>query len=247
MPKIFLSQLENELKQNPSAMIDYAERHYEAEIDTLANTICSQSHLKVVLLAGPSGSGKTTSANMLCDRIKRLGHRCSVVSLDDFFKNTNEYPLNPDGTPDFESIYSLEVELIKSTLLEIIEKGSAMIPYFDFEHQRRHDNAKRLELGNGGILIIEGIHALNPIIGDSLPQENICREKFDIVFADPPYALQGLDSIPDKVLSSGILHPGCYFILEHGGEYNFSSHTLFKKEKTYGRVHFSIFETPSQD
>ena len=156
-------------------MIDYAERHYEAEIDTLANTICSQSHLKVVLLAGPSGSGKTTSANMLCDRIKRLGHRCSVVSLDGFFKNTNEYPLNPDGTPDFESIYSLEVELIKSTLLEIIEKGSAMIPYFDFEHQRRHDNAKRLELGSGGILIIEGIHALNPIIGDSLPQENICR------------------------------------------------------------------------
>ncbi|MGN0115433.1 MAG: uridine kinase [Acutalibacteraceae bacterium] len=175
MPKIFLSQLEKELNSNPMQMISSAEKHYKSEIDELANAICSQSHLKVVLLAGPSGSGKTTSANMLCDKIKQLGHKCSVVSLDDFFKNTNEYPLNPDGTPDFESIYSLEIELIISTLLEIIEKGSAMLPTFDFENQRRLDNTKRLELGAGGILIIEGIHALNPIISDSLPQENICR------------------------------------------------------------------------
>ena len=175
MPKIFLKELENELNSNPKAMISSAEQHYKAEIDELADTICGYSHLKVVLLAGPSGSGKTTSANMLCDRIRQLGHKCSVVSLDDFFKNTNEYPLNPDGTPDFESIYSLEVDLVISTLLEIIEKGSASVPTFDFENQRRLDNAKRIELGAGGILIIEGIHALNPIISDSLPQENICR------------------------------------------------------------------------
>lgn len=175
MPKIFLSQLENELKSNSLQMIYSAEQNYKAEIDELSNTICNQSHLKVILLAGPSGSGKTTSANMLCDRIRQLGHKCSVVSLDDFFKNTNEYPLNPDGTPDFESIYSLEVDLVNSTLLQIIENGSAFVPVFDFENQRRSDNAKRIELGSGGILIIEGIHALNPIISDSLPQENICR------------------------------------------------------------------------
>ena len=70
----------------------------------------------------------------------------------------------------------------------------------------------------------------------------ICREKFDIIFADPPYALEGLESIPDKVLSRDLLHPGCYFILEHGGEHSFTGHPLFKKEKVYGRVHFSFFE-----
>ena len=70
----------------------------------------------------------------------------------------------------------------------------------------------------------------------------ICHEKFDIIFADPPYAIEGLDQIPDKVLSRDILHPGCYFILEHGGEHSFTAHPLFKKEKVYGRVHFYFFE-----
>lgn len=71
---------------------------------------------------------------------------------------------------------------------------------------------------------------------------SICREKFDIIFADPPYALEGLADIPDKVLSAGILHPGCYFILEHGDEYDFKGHPAFVKERSYGRVHFSFFE-----
>ena len=79
---------------------------------------------------------------------------------------------------------------------------------------------------------------------DFLP---LCREKFDIIFADPPYALEGLDTIPDKVLERDILHPGCYFILEHGDEYSFTSHPHFVKEKVYGRVHFSFFEAPSAE
>ena len=71
---------------------------------------------------------------------------------------------------------------------------------------------------------------------------DICHEKFDIIFADPPYALEGLETLPDKVFSKDILHPGCYFILEHGDEHSFVSHPRFKKEKRYGRVHFSFFE-----
>lgn len=73
---------------------------------------------------------------------------------------------------------------------------------------------------------------------DFLP---ICREKFDIIFADPPYALDGLETIPDKVLSQDILHPECYFILEHGDEHSFKEHPCFVKERCYGRVHFSFF------
>ncbi len=69
----------------------------------------------------------------------------------------------------------------------------------------------------------------------------ICRRKFDLVFADPPYSLDGLDSLPDKVLAAGILHPDCYFILEHPGTFSFSGHDFFVKEKKYGNVHFSFF------
>ena len=74
---------------------------------------------------------------------------------------------------------------------------------------------------------------------DFLP---ICREKFDIIFADPPYALEGLESIPDLIFSLDLLHPGCYFILEHGDEHSFAGHPHFVKERHYGRVHFSFFE-----
>ena len=70
----------------------------------------------------------------------------------------------------------------------------------------------------------------------------ICREKFDLIFADPPYALEGLETLPDRIFSRDILHPGCYFILEHGSEHSFTGHPFFKKEKVYGRVHFSFFE-----
>jgi len=70
----------------------------------------------------------------------------------------------------------------------------------------------------------------------------VCHEKFDIVFADPPYALEGLETIPDKVFAADILHPDCYFILEHGGEHSFREHPHFFKEKEYGRVHFTFFK-----
>ena len=70
----------------------------------------------------------------------------------------------------------------------------------------------------------------------------VCHEKFDIVFADPPYALEGLETIPDKIFAADILHPDCYFILEHGGEHSFREHPHFFKEKEYGRVHFTFFK-----
>ena len=70
---------------------------------------------------------------------------------------------------------------------------------------------------------------------------DICTKRFDIVFADPPYALEGLDTIPDKVLSRGLVHGGGYLILEHPAEYNFAAHPSFVKERKYGNVHFSYF------
>lgn len=74
---------------------------------------------------------------------------------------------------------------------------------------------------------------------------DICTEHFDIIFADPPYSIDGLATIPDKVLSKGILNPEGYFILEHPAEYSFTEHPDFVKEKKYGNVHFTFF-TPKQ-
>ena len=91
--------------------------------------------------------------------------------------------------------------------------------------------AGRLGLGN--------VTMVRDNVFDFLP---ICREKFDIIFADPPYALEGLETLPDKVLEQDILHDDCYFILEHGDEHTFKDHPCFVKERSYGRVHFSFFK-----
>ena len=69
----------------------------------------------------------------------------------------------------------------------------------------------------------------------------ICTRRFDIVFADPPYALEGLDTLPDRILEKGLVFPEGYLVLEHPGEYNFAAHPSFVKEKKYGNVHFSYF------
>lgn len=75
---------------------------------------------------------------------------------------------------------------------------------------------------------------------------DICRERYDIVFADPPYALEGVDTLPERVLSKGLPYPGCYFILEHSGDHSFASVAGFVKERKYGNVHFSFFRQPGE-
>ncbi len=89
---------------------------------------------------------------------------------------------------------------------------------------------------------IDAVTVVHANVFDFLPR---CREKFDIVFADPPYALDGLETIPDKVFAHELLHPGGYFVFEHGGGHDFGAHPRFKKERAYGRVHFTFFEQES--
>lgn len=69
----------------------------------------------------------------------------------------------------------------------------------------------------------------------------ICKEKFDLIFADPPFAMEGIETLPDRIFAADLLHPEMYFILEHGDEHSFTEHPYFLKEKKYGRVHFSFF------
>ncbi|MBR1705918.1 MAG: RsmD family RNA methyltransferase [Bacteroidales bacterium] len=117
---------------------------------------------------------------------------------------------------------------------EFASRGAARV--YSVERVRENASfikaeAARLGLGN--------VTMVRDNVFDFLP---ICREKFDLVFADPPYDLEGVETLPDRVFEQDILHPGCYFILEHGDAYAFRGHPRFVKEKVYGRVHFSFFE-----
>lgn len=117
---------------------------------------------------------------------------------------------------------------------EFASRGAARV----YSIEMSKDNAYFIR-GEARRLGLSNVTSVHSNVFDFLP---ICKEKFDLVFADPPYALDGLDTIPDKVFAQDILHPDCYFILEHGGDYDFSGHPRFVKERTYGRVHFTFFK-----
>ena len=117
---------------------------------------------------------------------------------------------------------------------EFASRGASRV--YSVEMTRENASFIKTEAGRLGL---ENVTMVRANVFDFLP---LCREKFDIIFADPPYALEGLENIPDKIFEHDILHPGCYFILEHGDEHSFTSHPHFVKEKHYGRVHFSFFE-----
>lgn len=121
-----------------------------------------------------------------------------------------------------------------SIAFEFASRGAARVYCVEMARENASfikTEAQRLGLG--------AVTMVRDNVFDFIP---ICREKFDIVFADPPYALEGLEGLPDLVFAHNLLHPGCYFILEHGGEHSFTGHPRFVKERSYGRVHFSFFE-----
>lgn len=117
---------------------------------------------------------------------------------------------------------------------EFASRGAARV--YTVEMAREHASfikkeAERLGLGN--------VTMVRDNVFDFL---SICREQFDIIFADPPYALEGVETLPDLIFERGLLFPERTFILEHSDAHDFSAHPHFVKEKVYGRVHFSFFE-----
>lgn len=161
----------------PNALITQMERQYRKRIDEIADYLFYDGTTgnKLLMLAGPSSSGKTTTANMLCERLKWLGVRARRISLDEFFLGKARTPLLPDGSPDFESVNALDIPQMQECLLSLIEKGECMMPQFDFEHQRPKDEKVYVKLAENEVVIVEGIHALNPVVTDCLPADSMLK------------------------------------------------------------------------
>ncbi len=167
-------------------------------------------------------------------RIINLPPRYSARPTTDFAKEALFNIL--DNEYEFEDLKVLDLFGGTGAIsYEFASRGAARV--YCVEMSRDNASFIRTEAARLGL---DAVVAVHQNVFDFLP---ICRERFDIVFADPPYALEGLETIPDKVMGAGILHPERYFILEHGGEHSFAGHPLFVKEKVYGRVHFSFFES----
>lgn len=172
--EIELQEINRMAADNPRKMVADAEAGYSEKLDALARSLLRSPETRVLLLAGPSSSGKTTTANLLADRLTALDHPCSVVSLDHFYRNRDEnYPRNADGTLDYENVTALNLPLITACLSDIIAQRDCALPHYDFKSALRTDHASVLPARKNRLVIVEGLHAINPLLSDSLPRQNL--------------------------------------------------------------------------
>lgn len=166
----------NKLADAPEKFLSDSSQAYQARVDAAAKEIFSDIGKKIVMLAGPSSSGKTTTAAILSSAMEKLGGKAYTVSLDDFYlPRSMAYPVDENGEPDFECVEALDIELIHLKLYELIKTGKADLPVFDFNTGERINNAKTIELEENDVIIVEGLHALNPVITDNLNEENLYK------------------------------------------------------------------------
>jgi uridine kinase len=152
--------------------IKVAEALHEKNVARIADQIhCRRKNLRLVMVAGPSSAGKTTFSKRLGIQLRVNGMRVSTISLDNYFHGPEKTPRDEQGNPDFEHIDSLDLELFTRHMREIIGGGEVELPVFDFETKKRRYDGTRIRLERDGILIIEGIHGLNPRLSDLLPSE----------------------------------------------------------------------------
>lgn len=179
MPAIWIpkrlveTSLINTAAESARSFVSHCEIEYESRVYAAAGEVLA-SGCHVVMLTGPSASGKTTSAHKLAAALTQRGCPAQVVSLDNFYLNLNEYPRLPDGTKDYENITALDVPAIHAVLGQLLTRGSAELPLFDFATETRKAETEQIDL-QGGACIVEGIHALNPMLTAPLPRDKVYK------------------------------------------------------------------------
>lgn len=170
-----LNEINRKATENPLGFIEECNSEYINTITEIAKRIEKDDDLIIIAIAGPSGSGKTTTAHILRNKLEALGENTAVISLDDFYLQVSDLPVLSDGSHDIESVNSLDIALIKQCFERIIKDGKTDLPRYDFKTKSRIPNAVSLDIGNHGIVIVEGLHALNPLITDLVPRKNILK------------------------------------------------------------------------
>lgn len=174
--ELTLEHLGQAVKTDPLSLVNACESAYSAEIEEITSELV-QSGTKILLLAGPSSSGKTTTAKLICEALERAGHHAFTVSLDDFFYDREDIRTGTCGTTDFESPEAINIPLLKQTVSTLLEEGTAKMPVFHFVEGVREDSAYEVSLKFGDVLVVEGLHALNPLITACFP-ENCLKKAF---------------------------------------------------------------------
>ncbi len=156
-------------------IINISEALQEKKLAKIAEEIASREGVKLVLLAGPSSSGKTTSCKRLSIQLAVNGLKPLQISLDDYFVDRDKTPKDENGDFDFESIYALNLDLLNDQFNALFRGEEVELPKYDFPSGKSVKSGKKLKLEPNNVLVVEGIHALNPELTAHVPEEQIFR------------------------------------------------------------------------
>lgn len=159
-----------------TGLINVSEALQEKKIASIAEQIAHRQGTRVVLIAGPSSSGKTTFCKRLSIQLVTCGIKPIQISLDDYFVDRHLTPKDENGEYDYESVHALNIPLLNEQLQQLFEGKNIELPKYNFQTGKSEKNGKRLQLGDNQVLVLEGIHALNPELTAQIPQE----QKFHI-------------------------------------------------------------------
>ena len=152
-------------------LINVSEALQEKKISQIADKIAGQKEIKVVLIAGPSSSGKTTFCKRLSVQLLASGVKPVQISLDDYFVNREETPKDENGELDYESIYALNIPLINEQFNALFRGEEVELPKYNFQTGMSEKSGEKLHLGENNILLVEGIHALNPALTEQIADD----------------------------------------------------------------------------
>ena len=156
-------------------LINVSEALQEKKISQIADMISTRRGVKVVLISGPSSSGKTTFCKRLSIQLLTCGIKPVQISLDDYFVNREETPMDEHGEYDYESLYALNIPLLNSQLNALFAGEEVELPKYNFQTGRSEKSGRRLKMSDDNILVVEGIHALNPELTALIPEEQKFR------------------------------------------------------------------------
>ncbi|MBQ2198135.1 MAG: nucleoside kinase [Bacteroidales bacterium] len=170
-----LGNLNSAIKEGKAIeIINLSEALHERNYAKIADKI-KESYKRIVMIAGPSSSGKTSSSLRIALQCKVLGLKPKVIELDNYFVDRDKTPKDEDGKYDFESLYAMDLDLLNSQLNDLLDGKEVEIPKYDFKTGSRTYTGNRLHLEDKDILILEGIHALNPELTSAVDQSKIFR------------------------------------------------------------------------
>ena len=165
-----VEKLNNKILNEPKDLIYKSEQLHNLKIEEIADNIVNK---KIVFIAGPSSSGKTTFANKLADQLK-IKFTPIIVSMDNFFVEREDTPLDKDGKPDYESIKAVDLDLFEDRFNKLLSGEDTEMPLYNFSTGKK-EKGSIVKMKENGIIIIEGIHGLNPILIKNMDNDLIFR------------------------------------------------------------------------